>query len=195
MGLAIWVGLAAPALAGPGDLMPRAIEEEAEALAILDPPPRGRVCQRPGALCWFSGSRNTIAVESTPLAVAPPHKKAGSLQVLAPRFARAASLAGTGVAPAATGGWTLELQATLKRPAWGGNAIFLIYDAEDTEALSARQFTALYQAAIPAGPQLSARLHLTGDEGFRAGRTYRVRVVQLIGGKEILLAEGDVTLI
>ena len=67
--------------------------------------------------------------------------------------------------------------------------------ADDPEALSARQFTALYQTAVKSSRSLSARLSLTGEEGFRAGRTYRVRVVQLVGGKEVLLAEGDVTLL
>ncbi len=69
------------------------------------------------------------------------------------------------------------------------------YDADDPEALSARKFTALYQTAVKSSRSLSARLSLTGEEGFRAGRTYRVRVVQLVGGKEVLLAEGDVTLL
>ena len=42
---------------------------------------------------------------------------------------------------------------------------------------------------------LAARLTLQPSEGFHAGHTYRLRVVQLVGGKEVLLAEGDVTLL
>ncbi len=191
----VWLGIlalwSAPALAGPGDLTPRSAEER-EPLEMIEPPPIGRVCTKVGTLCWFAGSRTTIAVESGAIASAPG--KAGL--PITPRFARAASLAANGTTPAETGrGWTVDLQATLKRQSWAGNMVFLIYDADDPEALSARQFTALYQTAVKSSRSLSARLSLTGEEGFRAGRTYRVRVVQLVGGKEVLLAEGDVTLL
>jgi hypothetical protein len=148
-------------------------------------------------VCWFAAARNTIAVESGGLASAPapPARKAAPVAVV-PRFARAASLAGTNITgPATTGVWSLELASTLKRPAYAGNVVFLLFDADDPEALQARQFTALYQAQVKAGSKLAARLTLSPDEGFRAGHTYRLRVVQLISDKEILLAEGDVTLL
>ncbi len=184
------------AWAGPGDLSPRSEPGSGEPLELIAQV-ADHACNKPGALCWFAGSRTTIAVESGAIASAPapaPSRKA--LAQLVPRFARAASLAGTGITgPAASGSWSLELATTLKRSAYAGNVVFLLFDADDPEALAARQFTALYQANAKAGNRLAARLSLSPDEGFRAGHTYRLRIVQLISEKEILLAEGDVTLL
>ena len=53
---------------------------------------------------------------------------------------------------------------------------------------------ALALETIKAGNKLAARVTLAPDEGFRAGHTYRIRVVQLINGKELILTEGDVAL-
>jgi hypothetical protein len=193
MWLTRWIGVAGllgmlggSAHAAPGELMAHAAGE-IEPLQILDPPPIGRSCGKPGLMCWFAGARTTIAVESAAVASASASGKDVAVPV-APRFARASQ-------PKTDGVWTLDLQATLKRPSWAGNLVFLLYDAEDSEALEARQFTALYQASVKTSKLLSARLSLSNEEGFRAGHTYRVRIVQLINGREILLAEGDVTLL
>jgi len=185
MGIAGLIGcLSGNARAAPGEIMARG-GSEIEPLQILDPPPIGRTCVRPGVMCWFAGARTTIAVESQAVASAPGKDLAVPA---AQRFARATQ-------PGGEGAWTVDLQATLKRPSWNGNLVFLLYDAEDPEALEARQFTALYQTSVKASKLLSARLSLSNEEGFRAGHTYRVRIVQLINGREILLAEGDVTLL
>lgn len=175
----VWGSLA---WAGPGDLMPRA-EGQAEPLAIVDKSERS--CARAGAICWWSAGRATIAV-SQAVASAPDGKK--PLALVVPCFARAASAD-------ELGGWSLEIAATLKRPVLAGNVVFLFFDADDKEALAARQFTALFQANAKAGKSLAARLALHPDDGFHAGRTYRLRIVQLVGGRELLLAEGDVTLL
>ena len=97
--------------------------------------------------------------------------------------------------PAENAPWTLELTGTFKRPAWAGNALFLFFDLEDPDAIENRQFTALYQAPLKAGPKVAARLCLSPEDGFRPGHTYRIRVVQLISGKEIVLGESDVSLL
>jgi hypothetical protein len=91
--------------------------------------------------------------------------------------------------------WTLAIDGTLKRAAYAGNTLFLFFDLEDPEALANRQFTALFQAPMKAGAKVSARVNLSPEEGFRAGHTYRIRIVQLIGGREIVLGEGDVSLL
>jgi len=187
----------ATALAGPGDLLPH--EESAiEPLALLDAPAEGTTCVKAGAICFGAGARDTIGVEAQ-VASAP---KAGVPVV--PRFARAASLAardgsvhdgGARNDSARDGNWTVALASTLKRPALAGNAVFMFFDLDDSEALPNRQFTALYQTSVKAGKTLAVRATLQPSEGFRAGHTYRLRVVQLVAGKELLLAEGDVTLL
>ena len=184
---------ATAAVAAPGDLLPHTGDEAAEPLVVLDAPPEGKSCLKSGAICYAAGARDTIAVEPQAVAVAPGAK--ASLPV-APRFARAASLAARDTATRATDGkWTIDLSSTLKRASVAGNTIFMLFDLDDPEALPNRQFTALYQANLKAQKTLAARLTLQPSEGFRAGHTYRLRVVQLLGGKEILLAEGDVTIL
>ena len=181
---------ATSAYAGPGDLVPRG-PDEVDPLVVLDDT---RGCARPGTLCFAAGARTTIAVESQVAAAAPAGRLA-MVPVVA-RFARAASLAARDGGTRAEGGaWTLDVASTFKRTALAGNAMFMLFDLDDPEALPNRQFTALYQHEIKARQALSVRLTLGPDDGFRAGHTYRLRIVQLVGGREIPLAEGDVTLL
>jgi hypothetical protein len=170
----------AQALGAPGELILHAGREEP--LELVDK--SAHSCAKPGTLCWWPAGGTTIAVESQAVASAPASKNAVPI---APRFARAASKEVTS--------WSLELATTLKRPVLAGNVVFLFFDADDHEAMAAQQFTALYQANAKAGKTLNARLELHPDEGFHAGRTYRLRIVQLVGGHELVLAEGDVTLL
>src|SRR5262249_2641277 len=116
----------------------------------------------------------------------------GKAPPVVPRFQRAAAAEGSS---APSGPWAVTLSANLKKPAWNGNALFIFFDLDDPSALENRQFTAMYQAAVKAGPRLGVKVAVSPDEGFRAGHTYRLRIVQLINGKEILLCEGDLSLI
>jgi hypothetical protein len=200
MGIAIWLGLGGVALAGPGDLMDTVhSSDEGGAVTVLEAA-KAAPCALKAALCATPGARSTLAVASAPVASATPapgeqpgHAPLAPSAPVVPRFARAGA-AGEAAAGDATGAWTIDLSANLKRSAWNGNALFIFFDAEDPEALENKQFTALYQAPIKAGPKLAARVALSPEEGFRAGHTYRVRIVQLVNGKEYLLAEGDLAL-
>lgn len=198
-GWVVAVALAGPAAAKPGD-GPDARADDA-ALTILDPATAMPCAQKPG-LCINAGSRSTIAVASSPVAAAAGSAdKQSKSAIVVPRFSRAASVAaGDGAATqnaSASEGrpWTLEVTGMLRRPAWGGNALFVFFDLDDPESLENRQFTALYQAPVKAGPKVAARVSLAPEDGFRPGHTYRVRIVQLINGKEVVLAETDVSLL
>ncbi len=195
------VALAGAAAASPGDLPDPSRGEDAP-LTILDPAAATQCPQKPG-ICINAGARSTIAVASAPVAAAAgPADKQSKAAIVVPRFSRAASIAasdGTQTAAATTppenAPWTLEVTGTLKRPAWAGNALFIFFDLEDPDAVENRQFTALYQALVKAGPKLAARVALSPEDGFRPGHTYRIRIVQLISGKEIILGESDVSLL
>ncbi|HEX9102915.1 MAG TPA: hypothetical protein VF997_11965 [Polyangia bacterium] len=195
------VALAGAAAAKPGELLDPTHGEDAP-LTILDPATATPCAQKPG-ICINAGARSTISVASAPMAAAAGSAdKQSKSAIVVPRFSRAASFAasdGTQTAAAMTppddAPWTLELTGTLKRPAWGGNALFLFFDLEDPDSIENRQFTALYQAPLKAGPKLAARVALSPEDGFRPGHTYRIRVVQLIAGKEIVLGETDVSLL
>jgi len=201
VGWAVMVALAGVAGASPGDL-PDIVHTDAPPLTILDPATATPCPQKPG-ICINAGARSTITVASAPVAAAAgPADKQSKSAIVVPRFSRAASVAasdGTQTASATTPSesapWTLELTGTLKRPAWSGNALFLFFDLEDAESIENRQFTALFQAPVKAGPKVAARVCLSPEDGFRPGHTYRVRIVQLINGKEIVLGESDVSLL
>jgi phage terminase large subunit-like protein len=199
VGWVAMVALAGVAGANPGDL-PDIVHSDAPPLTILDPAAATQCPQKPG-ICINAGARSTISVASAPMAAAAgTADKQSKAAIVVPRFSRAASVAAsegsqTATTPADDAPWTLEVTGTLKRAAWAGNALFLFFDLEDPESIENRQFTALFQAPVKAGPKLAARVSLSPEDGFRPGHTYRVRIVQLINGKEIVLGESDVSLL
>ncbi len=192
VGLSLVLALSASAWAGPGELFDRAHPDDPEPVSVSDVA-KAQPCTVKAGLCLHAGLR-TVAVESAALVSATGGKAAP----VVPRFARAAAVAqGGGAAPAApdqNAPWMLSLSANLKRPAWNGNAQFIFFDLDDPESIDTRTYTAMYQAVIKAGPKLAVDLALVPAEGFRAGHTYRLRIAQLVGGKEIVLAEGDMAL-
>jgi hypothetical protein len=148
------------------------------ALTIVQPP-EGRTCGARSGVCLYA-SRPTIAVEGASAPVAA--RKSAAAPVT--QFARGDK----------SGPWLVELQATLKHAAVAGNALFVIFDEEDPHAVENHEYTAMYQTSIHSGRALDAKFAFHPDEGFRAGHTYRVRVAQLIGGKELVLTEAELTL-
>lgn len=87
--------------------------------------------------------------------------------------------------------WVVDVYGSLKKPALAGNAQFIFSDVQDSKASKTREVVGTYQATVKAGSSVAARIRLSTEEGFRAGRAYHAQIVQLIGGKELLLAEGD----
>jgi hypothetical protein len=184
-GATMWVVMVAAggvAAADPGELVANSSGSEVGPLQLVD----GAACNLKSGLCLRAGAAATVAVASAPVASATPDSPSAKTPPVVPRFERVGNAAETP--------WTLEFAANLKKAALKGNALFIFFDLEDPGCVENRQYTALYQAPIKAGPKVAARVALAPDEGFRAGHTYRIRVIQLINGKEILLTEGDVAL-
>jgi hypothetical protein len=150
-------------------------------------------CATKGGMCLTAGA-HTLAVGSAEVATAAT--PGGKTAPVVPRFARADAAAAADGSGNSGGNaaWALELAGTLKRPSWNGNALFVFFDLDDPNAIENHEYTALYQASLKAGKNLAARLALSPEEGFRAGHTYRLRIVQLINNKEMLLSESDVAL-
>jgi len=116
----------------------------------------------------------------------------------APRFSRAASIAaaGKGAPKAQTSlGWSLDVAAQLKKAAISGNTLFVFFDLADPNSVKNNENTALFQAPVKAGKALALHMSLSGEDGFRAGHTYRMRIAQLLNGREVVLAEADFTLL
>jgi len=171
------------ALAAPGD------GDEQPRLQILDSTAAPSTCVSSDGLCLAPGAAATVAMGPSDTAVAG---RAAGEQV--PRFVRVPA---PGASHAAVGDdvpWTVDVVGTMRRPALAGNALFILYDAQDERAVAEREVTALWQAPIHAGTSVAARLLLSGDDGFRSGHTYRLQVAQLIGGKQVVLTEGTLRL-
>lgn len=169
------------AWAAPGDM-----DDAKPALELLDPTSTGHACTARGGVCVIAGATATAAVEE-PIASAPPSGKGKARGVANPvrTFARAT----VGAEP-----WTLELDAYLAKPAVRGNAVFLFYDLADPRAMAAHEVTMMQQRSVLPGRAVAARVRLSPDDGFASGHGYRVQIVQLIGGKEMVLAQGEFAL-
>lgn len=152
---------------------------------ILD---EGGGCEVRGGLCWSSGARSTVSAASVPAAALSEHAAAGNDTSFARTLPASAQMDVDDIP------WTLKFDAQLRQRALNGNTLFLIYDTENPKALASREVTAMWQAPVRAGNTVSAKLTLSPDDGFHANHTYLVRVVQLIKGKEVELAEGKVRL-
>ena len=87
--------------------------------------------------------------------------------------------------------WVIDFYGNFKKPAIAGNAQFIFSDSLASKESKSREVTTMYQANVKGTGSVSARVRLSTEEGFRAGRAYHTLVVQLIGGKEVILAEGD----
>ncbi len=174
--LSVLCGVSATALAGPVEI------GGSDGVQVLDAARTGHVCAGHGAICFSSGALGTLA-----------ERVAGEKATV---LARAAAVAAKGVAPDGDRSrpWSIELDAALARPAAAGNTLFIFYDLADAGAIARHEVTAMHQARVPAGRAVAARIQLFPEDGFSAGHTYRAQIVQLIGGREVILAQGDFAL-
>jgi hypothetical protein len=179
--LAFSLTLSAPLQAAPGD----GVTDSQPRLEILNPTGS---CAPAGALCITAGAATTVVVPPPVVIAAPPSQT--PQPPAPPQFARVMSSAVRGADPLP---WIVEVQANLRQPALTGNALFLIYDAQDPGALANHEVTALLQGSVVAGSRIAARLPLSPEDGFRAGR-YLIQVAQIINGKEVVLADGELRL-
>ena len=165
-----------PAYAAPGDA------GEQAPLEILDT--ELAPCPGRGELCFATGSAATRTVA------------ADSAAENTPSFARVAGPANRTAsgAPDDSVAWTVEVSASLRQRALAGNALFIVFDADDPKAMAKNEVTALWQANVRAGKDISARLVFSPDDGFRAGHTYRIHVAQILNGRKVILATGDIHL-
>ena len=183
--LASAIGYAAPG-AGPGD------ESERHQIWVLGPAPAGERCNAYGGLCTSPGDAGTKAAPyQLALAAGAPIPAQES-----PGFVRVPTTdAGRSLDPD-TLPWTVQVSAAFSQKAVAGNALFILRDIEDPDqAPATRVVTALWQEAIPRGDGVVMKMTLSADDGFRSGHTYELRIVQLIAGKEVDLAAGQVRLL
>lgn len=150
-------------------------------------------CAVRGGVCMTPGAPSTVFAPSSPAAGLGTHAAAGGTPHLK-RILLTAARSHLGYSNDDVP-WTIDMRANLRQKALSGNAVFLVYDADNGKALANREVVGAWQATVPAGETLSARLTLSPNDGFHAGKTYRIRVVQLVHGKEIVLTDGPVRLL
>ena len=165
-----------PAYAAPGDA------GEQPRLEVLDSALAG--CSGRGELCFATGaaSTRTVAAEYGTDAVA------NFTRITTPANRTASG------APDDSIPWTIEVTASLRQRALSGNALFIVYDTDDHKAMSRNEVTALWQDNVRAGHSIAARLVFSPDDGFHAGHTYRVQIAQILNGRRVILASGDIHL-
>lgn len=190
LSMMVWSAWLTPgtAQAAPGD----AYDEPTRLEILSSGGEAGRVsCESRGALCIKPGAPSTVAAASPAIASTGRHAAVADV----PRFMRVADPASAGRSHGTDSSpWTLQVDTHLRSAALPGNTLFLLYDASDQHAVSTREVAALWQASVTGGDRLSARLALSPEDGFHATHNYRIRIVQIVGGKEVVLADGMVGL-
>src|SRR5262249_11570324 len=155
-----------------------ASDEPPKILARL--PDEASQCTRPGAVCFFSGASTTA-------------RSVQDQEVTLSRGAQVAAKAGAAEAKR-TQPWDALLVANLKKPTVRGTVLFVVYDKNDPEAIKQHEVTQIWYVTMPASRNVAARVQFDPDDGFNAGHSYLLRVVQIIGKREQVLAEGAVKL-
>jgi hypothetical protein len=164
-----------------------AAREDSENVSVLDTSAK---CASPGVLCFAPGDSRTLAMGSDPLAALVDNRVATT-----PQFARAGTNGGFARRSEDTP-WALRLDAQLKQPALAGTVLVLVYDDDDdgNDAVARHEPSAAYHLRVPATKGLALQLTLSPTEGVAAGHTYRVQLVQIVKGAEVVLADGRATL-
>jgi hypothetical protein len=93
--------------------------------------------------------------------------------------------------------WSFNLLAFLNKDP-GGDAMNLVfYDKDDKD--SQKKFEPIQSVELKStkGSRLVSltSISLSPDSGFSGGKTYLIRATQLKGGKEVVLAEAQITLV
>lgn len=177
VGVLLSLGVAmGPAYAAPGDT------GDQDRLEILDS--TLAACPIRGELCFATGAAATRTVGA---------EYGGDTTPNFTRVTRAANRTASG-APDDSVPWTVEANALLRQRVLTGNVLFIVYDTDDRKAMAKHEVTALWQDTARAGATLSARLVFSPEDGFHAGHTYRINVAQIINGRQIILASGDIHL-
>ena len=141
-------------------------------------PERGTVCMGPG------GSDTVLGIELA--------DGRGPVTVLA-RGTQVATSEGLARAKAEQA-WQAELVARFERRSQKAPVMVAFFDRDDQESIIENTPMIVWTVTMEPGRDLGMRLLLTPQDGFVASRSYTVRVVQVVDGRVLSLAEGDVHL-
>jgi hypothetical protein len=75
-----------------------------------------------------------------------------------------------------------------------GPIVVGVFDSDNPESIARREPMAMWNVTMSPGRDMGMSFLLSPEEGFEASHTYLVRVVQLQGARDRVLAEGTVHL-
>lgn len=87
--------------------------------------------------------------------------------------------------------WEAELIARLRSRTTAEPIIVAILDYADPEGMARKEATAVWQVTSSPIKDLGMRFVFSSEDGFLSNHTYLLRVVQGVGAKEQILAEGN----
>lgn len=92
--------------------------------------------------------------------------------------------------------WTVNLLAFLNKDPGGDSMMLVFYDRDDKESQKKLEPIQNVELASTKGNRIVSypSLALSPDANFTAGKTYLLKITQLKGGKEVVLAEAQLTL-
>jgi hypothetical protein len=143
-----------------------------------DCPQLGSVCVAPG------GSATIVGVELS--------EDRPDLTVLA-RGTQVAAKGGLGVA-GTDQPWQVEMVARFRWRSDRGPIIVAVFDRDDPESIAHKEAKVLWNVSMEPGRDLGMRFLLSPEDGFEPSHTYLLRVVQVQGVRDRVLAEGTVHL-
>ena len=166
---------------------------EVPSVEVVDEAPRvflvsraqKRECPQLGSVCVASGGSATAGgVEVS--------ENRPDVTVLA-RGIQVAAKGGLGAAGAEQP-WQVEMVARFKARSDRGPIIVAVFDRGDQEGIEHREAKALWTVSMNPARDLGMRFLLSPEEGFEASHTYLLRVIQVQGVRDRILAEGTVHL-
>jgi hypothetical protein len=137
-------------------------------------PEFGSVCVSPG------GSATILGVEVS--------EDRPAVTVLA-RGTQVAATGGLGTAEAEQA-WQVEMVARFRARSDPGPIIVAVFDRDDPESIARKEAKVLWNVSMNPGRDLGMRFLLSPEDGFEPSHTYLLRVVQVQGPRDRVLAEG-----
>ncbi len=141
-----------------------------------------QICPRVGAVCLFGSGGGTVAGVDVDPTVGIVTTLARGTQVAAIGQAAALPLADA---------WNVDLIARFRMHTGMDPIVVAVMDYGDPDGMAKREATAVWTIDSPPVKDLGLRLVLSADDGFQSRHTYLVRVVEGVGAKEKVLAEGN----
>ena len=152
---------------------------------MLKPAPAlARVCRDPGSVCVFAGGADTYgdAEDISPRVLLPVLRRSFHLASMAAE------------APPADRPWQVEIVARFKKPSAEAAINVVVLDKDDPEAIANKEAVMILDVYTQPTKLLAMRFDLRPEDGFVAGHSYLLRLVQTEDGHETVLAEGSVNL-